>query len=352
MAGTTWLLRAVPEKPVQSLVLALLILAGFGIELVVHAYLGVSIVYTHFFYLIIVITGLWFGRRAILLALLFGGLHLVVTYLLVGAFPFDALLRAAMLCIVAFVIGTVVEEMSRYRCDLEKRNAQLQASENAFQTANRKMNLLSSITRHDIVNQLTILLGRVDLLADEATSPAMLAGLEGERESIRTIQRLIAFTKDYEEIGVHAPQWQQVAGCPERYRGSNRLAGIALAVALDDLEIYADPMLELICENLIDNSLRHGGAMTRIRFSFEVSGPGLIILYEDDGVGVPAEEKERIFEKGVGKHTGFGLFLSREILAITGLSIRETGVYGQGARFEILVPKGKYRFAERAQPAT
>jgi len=87
--------------------------------------------------------------------------------------------------------------------------------------------------------------------------------------------------------------------------------------------------------------------VTRIRFSFEVSDPGLTILYEDDGVGVPAEEKERIFEKGVGKHTGFGLFLSREILAITGLSIRETGVHGQGARFEILVPNGKYRCAGR-----
>lgn len=347
MAATTWLQRAVPEKPVQSLGLALLVLVGFGLELIVHAYLGISIVYTHFFYLIVVIAGLWYGRRAVLLALFFGGLHLAVTCLLIGAFPFDALLRATMLCLVAFVIGTVVEEMTRYRQDLEQRNAQLLASEQAFQTANRKLNLLSNITRHDIVNQLTVLLGRVDLLADEATSPAMLAALDKERESIGTIQRLIAFTKDYEEIGVHAPQWQQVAACPVRYSGSDRLAGIALAVALDDLEIYADPMLELICENLIDNSLRHGGAVTRIRFSFEVSGPGLTILYEDDGVGVPAEEKERIFEKGVGKHTGFGLFLSREILAITGLSIRETGVYGQGARFEILVPGGKYRFAGR-----
>jgi signal transduction histidine kinase len=49
---------------------------------------------------------------------------------------------------------------------------------------------------------------------------------------------------------------------------------------------------------------------------------------------------ERIFEQGFGKNTGLGLFLSREILAITGITITENGVPGKGARFEITVPRG------------
>ncbi|HNQ30521.1 MAG TPA: sensor histidine kinase, partial [Methanolinea sp.] len=49
------------------------------------------------------------------------------------------------------------------------------------------------------------------------------------------------------------------------------------------------------------------------------------------------------FEKGYGKGTGLGLFLSREILSITGMTIRETGIPGEGARFEIVVPKGMWR---------
>ena len=36
-------------------------------------------------------------------------------------------------------------------------------------------------------------------------------------------------------------------------------------------------------------------------------------------------------------------FLAREILSITGLSIKEVGEEGKGARFEILVPEGKWR---------
>jgi len=58
----------------------------------------------------------------------------------------------------------------------------------------------------------------------------------------------------------------------------------------------------------------------------------------DDGIGIPLDKKEKIFGKGYGSHTGFGLFLSRDILAITGLAIHETGIDGKGARFEISGP--------------
>ena len=77
------------------------------------------------------------------------------------------------------------------------------------------------------------------------------------------------------------------------------------------------------------------------------SGEGdIAIVYEDDGVGMRETDKEKIFTKGFGTNTGFGLFLSREILSITGLIIKESGVYGKGVRFEILVPKGKFRFVK------
>ncbi len=68
-----------------------------------------------------------------------------------------------------------------------------------------------------------------------------------------------------------------------------------------------------------------------------------LIIYEDNGTGIPAEDKERIFRRGFGKHTGLGLFLSREILAITSIVIRETGEPGKGVRFELLVPREMYQ---------
>ncbi len=69
-----------------------------------------------------------------------------------------------------------------------------------------------------------------------------------------------------------------------------------------------------------------------------------MLLAEDDGEGVRVQDKQKIFSKGFGRNTGFGLFLVREILAITGMSVAETGFPGTGARFEIVVPRGNFRF--------
>ena len=93
----------------------------------------------------------------------------------------------------------------------------------------------------------------------------------------------------------------------------------------------------------MENAIRHGGDITTIRISCFESGSNLVITCVDDGIGIPVSEKEFIFNHGYGKHTGIGLFLAREILSITGLSIRERGEEGEGAQFEITVPAGKFR---------
>jgi Osmosensitive K+ channel histidine kinase len=117
---------------------------------------------------------------------------------------------------------------------------------------------------------------------------------------------------------------------------------IRVTVNFPDLEIFADRLVEKVFFNLIDNALRYGGPkMTAIRFSSRETDNGLVLVCEDDGAGIRVEDKARLFQKGFGKNTGLGLFLSREILAITGIAISETG---KGARFEMVVPKGAYRF--------
>jgi signal transduction histidine kinase len=93
----------------------------------------------------------------------------------------------------------------------------------------------------------------------------------------------------------------------------------------------------------MDNAVRYGGKITTIRFSVRESGADTVLLCEDDGDGVLPDEKEKIFERGFGKNTGLGLALSREILAITGIVIQETGEPGKGARFEMIIPKGMWR---------
>jgi signal transduction histidine kinase len=115
---------------------------------------------------------------------------------------------------------------------------------------------------------------------------------------------------------------------------------------MDDIELYADPLLPRVFYNLLANSIQHGDhQLTKIRLYVQKTGEFLILIYEDNGKGIPLDEKEKIFEFGFGTGTGFGLFLIRELLGYTGITITETGEPGKGAKFEIQVPKGKFRKA-------
>jgi signal transduction histidine kinase len=86
--------------------------------------------------------------------------------------------------------------------------------------------------------------------------------------------------------------------------------------------------------------------MTAIRISTHAAGTSLIVVFKDDGAGIADRDKKVIFNKGFGKNTGLGLYLSREILSLTGITIAENGVPGKGARFEMTIPPEGFRFAK------
>jgi PAS domain S-box-containing protein len=217
-------------------------------------------------------------------------------------------------------------------------------AEDALQKTNKKLAMLSSITRHDIKNQLTGFGVFLQMVKNEIPDdPALQGHISRLVACSDAIERQIEFTRYYEELGTANAGWSDVSeGILNEARGLP-LDGITLDPGKKGVSIYADPLLGKVYYNLIENSLRHGGHVKAITFAEEETENGLVIRYTDDGVGIPLSEKEKIFLKGYGRNTGLGLFLIREILAITGISITETGVPGTGAQLEMFVPKGAYR---------
>ena len=219
--------------------------------------------------------------------------------------------------------------------------------EEALRLANRNLNLLTSITRHDITNQLTVLVGYLRILEKKQPDPSLNEYFQKIAGAAERIAAMLKFTKEYEKIGVNAPAWQD---CSTLVDSAAKEAPLGQIMVKNELpagaEVYADPLVARVFYNLMDNAIRYGGKITTIRFSVEGRDGDHIVVCEDDGMGVPAEEKEKIFERGFGKNTGLGLTLSKEILSITGITIRETGEPGRGARFEMTVPKGAYRLTE------
>ncbi|UUX93084.1 histidine kinase N-terminal 7TM domain-containing protein [Methanoplanus endosymbiosus] len=221
-------------------------------------------------------------------------------------------------------------------------------SEESLYQANKKLNLLSGITRHDILNQLTILKGYQDLSREHLSNTAdpdslLIKYLDKESNAAEIIHQQIKFTEDYQDIGIQSPRWQNVKIIFSRsvqYINSN---GVSILVDVGNIEIYADPLLEKVFYNLVENALHYGEKLTYISLSLKTEDDCLILILEDDGIGIPEKEKENIFNRRYFRNTGLGMFLSREILSITGIEIKETGIPGEGARFEIIVPKGTYR---------
>jgi PAS domain S-box-containing protein len=212
------------------------------------------------------------------------------------------------------------------------------------ETRNLKMDLLFSIIRRDILDQLAVIMNYLERAQLKTTHEAMQMFFDKTIESIESIRKQMAFGKSLQDLGITSPTWQSVKKSWNDAVGLLPANNVDISMDAADVELFADPLLPRVFYNLLMNALNHGGQqLTKIRLYIRITGESLILTVEDNGPGIPYDKKEKIFEFGYGKGAGFGLFLIREILGYTGIMITETGQPGKGAKFEILVPKGKFR---------
>ncbi len=233
------------------------------------------------------------------------------------------------------------------QCNIRDITARKRA-EDALTLANKKLNLLGSITRHDIVNKLNVLEAYFELSRTQAPNSKLQEYIGNEITTTKAIRNLINFAKDYEGMGVKSPVWQDLSSCIQKIIVSLSPGKVNVNINGPEVEVFADLLFQKVFYNLIDNALRYGGGhLKTITISPEETDAGLVIVLEDDGMGISAADKEHLFKRGFGKQTGFGLFLSREILSLSGITITENSLPGKGARFEITVPKDEYRFIKK-----
>ena len=241
-----------------------------------------------------------------------------------------------------FVIGTTKDVLAIDR-DISERKA----AENALHQVTQKLNLLNAVTFNDIQNAVFTLSGYITLGKNQSTSETLTLNLTKGEDSLKKILRSLAFAKSYQNLGAHPAQWQDVNHAFILAISHLDFSRIERKVQLDSLEIFADPLLEHVFYTLADNVLRHATGATLVTLGYRVDNEDLVISFTDNGAGVPADERVKIFERGYGMKKSMELFLAREILGITGIAIRECGIPGSGAVFEIVVPRGVFRFPQQ-----
>ena len=123
---------AVSDRNVKIAIVGILIVVSVFCELVMHLWQNIDIGYTHFFYVLIVIVGIWFQKKAIWLALILAAIHLATSYMVSGELLWGPFVRASMFVLVAILVAMLSEEKEEYskallasKQEIEKKNATL-----------------------------------------------------------------------------------------------------------------------------------------------------------------------------------------------------------------------------------
>ena len=216
--------------------------------------------------------------------------------------------------------------------------------EEALQQSFAQLTTLNRVTRHDMAAQIAVLRKEVEL-CQSSTDAKMERLLERMAGTVSELERQLQFMEDYQQLGAKEPMWQNVSEVASSVLERMVLpTRVKVKLDLGDLEVFADPMLEKVFASLVDNSLLHGGGVRDLRMHSLATDDSVSIVYQDDGKGIPDEEKLMLFQSRYNKRPALGLLLCRSILEVTGIEICENGAPGKGARFELLVPAGFFRF--------
>ena len=239
---------------------------------------------------------------------------------------------------IKILIGESVSVMTIFRDitqEFERKKSLLQAQ--------NKLKILASITRHDIKNELSAVMAILEVVS-LGDIPEREAGLlKRALNPCTNILEQLQTTFEYQTIGIQEPGWFSLRSLCNSAARHHQIDSDVYSFIGEDTHVFADPLIVKVFENLIDNSIRHGKTIHKICFNVERVLDELQVVYEDDGVGIAEADKNRIFEEGFGKNTGLGLFLIKEILAMTRITIQECGELGKGVRFEMFIPHGKWR---------
>lgn len=203
----------------------------------------------------------------------------------------------------------------------------------------KKLELVGKLTRHDIANHLFVSNANLELAMEVMEDGEAKEHLMRSIRSNKSIEGHLEFSKTYMGLGMRDPIWIGIREAIEIGSSTLELGEVELNIDLDDITVLADPMIQRVFHNLIGNSIKHGERVTAIQITSRIDDDQLKLSIKDNGIGIPDSRKGCLFDE----QKMHGLGLVKEILAITGIEIRENGEPGSGAQFEITVPPGAFR---------
>ncbi len=239
-----------------------------------------------------------------------------------------------------------VSDLKQANEELHNKNLERGRLETALLRSNKKFQYMGSIIHHILLTQLSSIYHNMEKvsLGQKDGRVEVTGYFQKAYGMVEKALNIVRITCETLDPMVQGPAWMDLRTLVKNALHEVPTGSIRIDCQIPDLvKINAYPLIERVFSELIDNSIRHGKKTTTIRFSIDNHGDLPILVYEDDGVGIPMHDKKQIFSHEYGLSASHGLFLSEEILSVTGITIAEVGVPGEGARFEVHFPRGSIR---------
>ena len=212
---------------------------------------------------------------------------------------------------------TDVTHRERYRQELERQNERLEE--------------FAGMISHDLRNPLNVATGRIELAREEHDSEHLEAARDALARMEALIEDVLALARQGQPID--DPEPVELSTIARNSWGMVESEGAEIRITTDH-RIQADPeRLQQLLENLFRNAVEHGGEEVTVTVGILPDG----FYVEDDGPGIPEEERERVFESGVTTNqegTGFGLAIVNGIAEAHGWTVEIVDGDTGGARFE------------------
>jgi signal transduction histidine kinase/PAS domain-containing protein len=235
--------------------------------------------------------------------------------------------------ILAGNVATALEQVDRTET--------LREHERELVDKNERLEEFTSVASHDLRNPLNVAQGRLELAMTERDSEHLTV-VDRSLDRMETlIEDLLTLAREDDADVDRRPV--ELSTAARRCWGTIETTDATLAVETDRSIRADEGLLRQILENLLANSVEHGGESVRIEIG-ELSGSadgapdGDGFYVADDGPGIPESDRERVFEYGFSgtvDGTGFGLSIVEKYVDAHGWDVRVTESATGGARFEI-----------------
>lgn len=203
---------------------------------------------------------------------------------------------------------------------------------------------LTQTARHDIKNELTIVLGYIGLARDSVSDPVTCTGLDRALAAAGEIGRLVEFSRELEDLGSRPPEARNLAVLIRDAADAADLSGIDLAIAVPPERVTADPVVFSVVEHLFERLFLYSAATVPRPGAIRVAASGgdpVVVVYEDD-----ARRADRRLhpDRGFTRELDRGFVMLRELLSLDEIGL---SAVPDPLHLELRIPGSRVRAIEK-----